>query len=967
MGLLQLNASDDNTRDQCCKAQTVADFDGTNRTCRAKLAAYNARRREMALAAAAARAGHNHSTTAPSAAENDSGEASAAAPGTAASAGDVGSRAGGGSAGGGGGGAAAAPAPPPAAAPPPADKQGSSGGDGCGCGAAWCFGSSSHDDGGDNLLDWGAAAPPRHGDASPSAVPLVTSLKLSYATPIQLPPGLPAALHAARALLAGAPPLALAGSPIPGCTLLIIDTFAERRSSGESGGGESEGETHPRSGAAAAALRRLLSAPGPVAAFLRAQPRVTLTHGSAGGAAMSSFGVVAADEEAGQRRNNDGGSTDSPLPQAPPPARIPPLDRLAVLLPPAAGCGGGGGAQNGCIRFADGSPLPPSLRVRLHGQWLAVQACRGGGGGAAAEAALPPLPAAAQGVAFVDDGAAPLAQPRPLLLLRSAACVEEIERSAAEVAAAEAAAAAAAEVAAVEAAAEAAGRGGDAAPPRRHHAPPPPHRDPTRSELEAAACAIGWAVQPRACAPLLLEAVRHAIHLRWRACAADALQRLAAELAWQLADGGDDDAAALAVSGNGSRWSLLHAAAASGCPVLVGAVMGARAAVAAAARGAPHAAAAAAVVFGSPYDASADPRRRTPLHLAAAHADGLAVAAFEADGGGDVPIAWCRVRDVSGATPARVASHTLRHASAAAAAPPRGLAEVDARLRSTEAAATAAARAALARLRREGWLLRSMRIAEAISAVSADAALDARVKAAACALLRAKAAACDAVAATPAGRPAAGASAVHDTAAVLGEEYEDDEDAFDEDDFPPAALLSPPPLLHRLGFTQRYAAFVRHAAAASAPQVALERCLLTLVALSAWRRACPDGCPPGSPRLAPIAALQPGGGRLSAAAIRSIYHVHLDVAGVASLSAAVIAFVMWPRLLQRFAPLPPPAEGEAAAAAAARAGGRGAIAAASARARRARFLATHARLYGPVLAIAWLHTCACFFERPRLA
>ena len=210
--------------------------------------------------------------------------------------------------------------------------------------------------------------------------PATACLKLSDATPADLPRSLRASILASG-LFGARPPPAMTGAVLPGCTLLVLDALA---------GGEEGSES-----CAAAALNRLLSSA--CSSFMRAQAQVTVTDAH-GRTAVARHGRVVASEQTK--------ACDAAQP-------LPPLSHVALLS----------GAACDPIRSASGEPLCGPIRARLAGQWLAVRCTSDG------SVCLPPLPATLEGCILLDAADGPLRQPRPLLLSRSAAIVAEVAAS----------------------------------------------------------------------------------------------------------------------------------------------------------------------------------------------------------------------------------------------------------------------------------------------------------------------------------------------------------------------------------------------------------------------------------------------------------------------------------------------------------------------------------------------------------
>ena len=346
----------------------------------------------------------------------------------------------------------------------------------------------------------------------------VASLKLSHATPVTLPPGLAAALAAARLFLPTGSHLALSGTPLPGCTLLVLDAFGDAR-------GETDGEAAAPSPSPAASLNRLVRGASPAAAFLRAQPSLRFENGR-GGVATATFGQVC-----------EGGSLPSLH-------RLLPLSSLAVLLPAAQHRDA---HVQPTLRLVGGSLLPAGLRCRLNGQWVSLERCPDG-----ISFSMPPLPPGTEGVALFDIGGSgvSLAPPRPLLLSRCPDAASEVERTAASLLACEFDAASSSSPDAVTAAAA------------------------RRRAVEDALIAVGLSLQPSSSPALMAAAAQHALYMRWPACASRALRDLAAAFGEAEAGGDAAHAASLVRLLSGTHGaSFLHAAAASGDASLVAAVM----------------------------------------------------------------------------------------------------------------------------------------------------------------------------------------------------------------------------------------------------------------------------------------------------------------------------------------------------------------------------------------------------------
>jgi len=147
---------------------------------------------------------------------------------------------------------------------------------------------------------------------------------------------------------------------------------------------------------------------------------------------------------------------------------------------------------------------------------------------------------------------------------------------------------------------------------------------------------VAAALQPRPRRAAALAAAHLALHRGWPALLRQALAALAAPDESDDWGEADDPAAALLAVGGG--MTLLHRAAAIG---------DARACRAVLAAGGPG------LVLGSPASqGSAALAGRTPLHLAALHADGAAAAAL-CDSSPAAAAAWFAARDAGGVTPAQ--------------------------------------------------------------------------------------------------------------------------------------------------------------------------------------------------------------------------------------------------------------------------------------------------------------------------
>lgn len=371
--------------------------------------------------------------------------------------------------------------------------------------------------------------------------------------------------------------------------------------------------------------------------------------------------------------------------------------------------------------------------------------------------------------------------------------------------------------------------------------------------------------------------------------------------------------------------SFLHAAAATGCPALVRAVM------AAGSDGAP------ARLFGSPGSAGSEPHGRTPLHLAACHPDGRALAALlggpsGAGGGGEAAMWWGVALDAHGDSPSSVASKTV-----AASSPAAPLAGVAAALDALGSAAAEVAAAAEDAAEAAGWLLPPLRafralellasspaaafapattaeqeegggggaacVADAVSrAASAANAPHAAVRATAAALLHASAALFDAdidewiargVAEAASSQPAAAAAAAPGGCVDVGSFGTGGGGAWPE----AVAALRSPPLARRLGFTSEYAAFLTHratAGAAAAKAVALEFGLCVAFYVAASARACVSSSSCASSAAFPFLAVSSdvevgSDGVLTRAGVRALYYSRLDPRPLAVASLLLVA------------------------------------------------------------------------------
>ena len=186
----------------------------------------------------------------------------------------------------------------------------------------------------------------------PGSVPGVASLKLSHATPVSLPPGLAAALFAARTLLPASSPLALIGTPFPGCTLLVLDAFdaggeAGGEGSGGNGGGSGGGGGAATTTSAGVALQRLLSGDTPAACFLRSQPLLRFEDGR-GGVATAALGRIRA------------AGYEPAAPWSRDTLRLAPLSCLALVPPPTPRHG-----PPPALRLLDGARPPEGALSRL--------------------------------------------------------------------------------------------------------------------------------------------------------------------------------------------------------------------------------------------------------------------------------------------------------------------------------------------------------------------------------------------------------------------------------------------------------------------------------------------------------------------------------------------------------------------------------------------------------------------------
>ena len=267
---------------------------------------------------------------------------------------------------------------------------------------------------------------------------VVATLKLSDASPLELPRDLWAALLASglfgahhrsprrwRALVTSLSSSLLStssdeeaeeeasggvflhGAPLPGCTLLVLDGFAPPTPAEGGGGSDSPSGSSGEGGraTAASALASLLTGAGDTARFLRSQPRVTLASPGSP-PASAAFGVLEA-EQAGR----DGFSIP----------RLPPLSPLAACpgAPIAVRAVGSAGSTS-----AEGP-----VRARISGRWITLLHQQSAGSGAFTT--LPSLPPLMQGVVLMDGGgsdgvAAALLKPRPLLLCSDARVVAEV-------------------------------------------------------------------------------------------------------------------------------------------------------------------------------------------------------------------------------------------------------------------------------------------------------------------------------------------------------------------------------------------------------------------------------------------------------------------------------------------------------------------------------------------------------------
>jgi hypothetical protein len=229
----------------------------------------------------------------------------------------------------------------------------------------------------------------------------VLHIKMPSATPAQLP----AELAAAVAMLFQRAPMALQGAVRPGCVLLTVDALVDVT-----------GASAPGRVDAAAAVTRLLGAPGAAGAFFRAQPSFSVHV--PGQAAAGAAGGVPATPPAAQRRY----------------ARTPPVRPLAALSTNAvtvtcAPCATGD--DDPLAASATSTAGGVSLEARMHGHVLRLlphplSSARG--------ATLPPM--GTEGIVLFetslsyDDGSASDAHltppPRPMLLTRDADIAAEV-------------------------------------------------------------------------------------------------------------------------------------------------------------------------------------------------------------------------------------------------------------------------------------------------------------------------------------------------------------------------------------------------------------------------------------------------------------------------------------------------------------------------------------------------------------
>ena len=510
---------------------------------------------------------------------------------------------------------------------------------------------------------------------------MVATLKLSDASPLELPRGLRAALLAsglfgaphrshrrlrvlatslssslfstssdgeAEEALSSSGGVLLHGAPLPGCTLLVLDGFAPPTPARGGGEGVSPTGSWGEGGraTAASALASLLTGAGETARFLRSQSRVTLTS-SGSPPTSAAFGVLEA-----ARAGADGAS--------PPPPRLPPLSPLAL-------CPGAPIAVR-CFVRAGAAGAEGRVRARICGRWIRLPSAVAPG----ALTTLPSLPPVLQGVVLMDgggcDGAASLPKPRPLLLCHDGRIV--------------------AEVVAAEAALPF--NGADS---------------PQRDCVEEAVMAVGCALAAGAPIEAAAAGACHAIARGWLA-AADACCRTVTAAA--AAARRPVPRACLL----GPNWlSLLHAAVASANPSMVERVLQC-ARDARSAYGHSDA--------GDALGAAATPAEAdacvgvTPLHLALAVAssDGGALCAAallgetragrafyasedadEADGFADAALAWARFPDGRGVTPS--AAYRAASARAQPSAGIAALARLDARIAASVDEARLLAAAAL--------------------------------------------------------------------------------------------------------------------------------------------------------------------------------------------------------------------------------------------------------------------------------
>ena len=317
----------------------------------------------------------------------------------------------------------------------------------------------------------------RAADAATGAVPAFLHVKLPAAHPLSLPPGLPAAFTSA---FPTGMPLAFTAAIRPGCVLLSIDALLA-----------ADGAVSAAVDADVA-LARLLSAPGAAGEFFRAQQAMSV-HAPGTSCEVSAKGMQASGTA----------------------ARLPPLAPLAALC--------GATVTLAPITTGDDVRFGP-VHCRVHGRSVALAARSRVPAGAVAVLE----PCAEEGCALIEAAPADAASaaeraaaPRPLLLCTDAAIVAEV--CAAAVAA-----------------------GGDAG---------------AREATERVVCVLGAALRPSASTAVLAAACAAAATLGWTATLARLLPllRAAAEAGAPL---GDTSAAAAACMRDGV--TLLHRAAAAG-------------------------------------------------------------------------------------------------------------------------------------------------------------------------------------------------------------------------------------------------------------------------------------------------------------------------------------------------------------------------------------------------------------------